>query len=278
MTMAVTTLDKRLFEDTRFLPGLGTYSLTGEEGTELIRDALEAGYRHVDTARLYGNEAEVGDALDAADIDREDVLVATKVAHFEEPEKTPEYVQTAVEESCERLGAETLDLLYHHWPREESEVETVLPVFEELVDEGPVANVAVSNYPIRYLEQIDDLIDLPIIANQVEMHPLLQQEEMYEFVRDQGMYLVAYSPIAQGEVFDVPELVDVAEKHDITPAAVSLAWLLGKENVVPIPRSSSQEHLRTNLAARNVELDAEDVERIESIDREERLEDPDWMG
>lgn len=275
--MAVTELDEHLFEAEQFSPGLGTYTLTDDEGTAIIRDAVEAGYRHVDTARLYGNEAEVGDALEATAVDREDVLVATKVAHFEEPEKTPEYVRTAVEESRERLGTETLDLLYHHWPRDESDVETVLPVLEELVEEGSVANVAVSNYPIRYLERIDDLIDLSVVANQVEMHPLLQQEELYEYVREHGMYLVAYSPIAQGEVFDVPELVEIAEKHDTTPAAVSIAWLLGKEGVVPIPRSSSREHIEANLAARDVELDTEDVKRIESIDREKRLEDPDWM-
>lgn len=275
--MAVTEFDEHLFEAEQFSPGLGTYTLTDDEGTAIIRDAVESGYRHVDTARLYGNEAEVGDALEAAAVDREDVLVATKVAHFEEPEKTPEYVRTAVEESRERLGTETLDLLYHHWPRDESDVETVLPVLEELVEEGSVANVAVSNYPIRYLERIDDLIDLSVVANQVEMHPLLQQEELHEYVREHGMYLVAYSPIAQGEVFDVPELVEIAEKHDTTPAAVSIAWLLGKEGVVPIPRSSSREHIEANLAARDVELDAEDVERIESIDREKRLEDPDWM-
>ncbi|WP_336345947.1 aldo/keto reductase [Halalkalicoccus ordinarius] len=275
--MAITELDEHLFEAEQFSPGLGTYTLTDDEGTAIIRDALEAGYCHVDTARLYGNEAEVGDALEAAAVDRENVLVATKVAHFEEPEKTPEYVRTAVEESHERLGTETLDLLYHHWPRDGSDVETVLPVLEELVEEGSVANVAVSNYPIRYLERIDDLIGLSVIANQVEMHPLLQQEELHEYVREHGMYLVAYSPIAQGEVFDVPELVEIAEKHDTTPAAVSIAWLLGKEGVVPIPRSSSREHIEANLAARDVELDTEDVKRIESIDREKRLEDPDWM-
>lgn len=273
--MTVATLNKHLFEEERFQPGLGTYSLTGEEGTDLIQAALESGYCHVDTARLYGNEAEVGDAITAADVDRENILVATKVAHFEEPEKTPEYVRTTVKESRERLKTETLDLLYHHWPRNESEVETVLPVFEELVDEGAVANVAVSNYSIDQLERIDDLIDLPIVANQVEMHPLLQQEEMYKSIYDRDMYLVAYSPIAQGKVFDIPELVEIAEKHDTTPAAVSLAWLLGKEKVIPIPRSSNQEHLKANLAARDIELNAEDIERIESIDREERLEDPD---
>ena len=97
--------------------GFGTYTLTGTDGTELVTAAIEAGYRHVDTARLYENEREVGDAIEAASVDRDDLFVATKVAHFEEPEPTPGYVRTAIEQSRERLGVESLDLLYHHWPR-----------------------------------------------------------------------------------------------------------------------------------------------------------------
>ena len=150
-------------------------------------------------------------------------------------------------------------------------------MFEALVDEGAIANVAVSNYPIRYLERIDELINAPVVANQVEMHPLLQQAELYEYCRKRGITLIAYSPLAQGAVFDVPELVDIAEKHDTTPASVSLAWLLGTEGVVPVPRSSSPEHVEANLAARDLSLDNEDVARIESIEAEKRLEDPDWM-
>lgn len=275
--MSVATHDLNLFEDERFSPGLGTYSLTDEDGTDIIRTALESGYRHVDTARVYGNESEVGNALDMAAVEREDVLVATKVAHAEEPEPTSDYVRTAVNESRDRLGVDRIDLLYHHWPRHESDVETVLPVFEELVEEEAVANVAVSNYPIRYLERIEELIDIPIIANQIEMHPLLQQTELYDYLRERNIHLVAYSPIAQGDVFDVPELVDIAAKHGTTPASVSLAWLLDKEGVTPIPRSSSPEHIKANLSARDLTLDGGDIATIESIDREKRLEDLEWM-
>lgn len=275
--MSVSPRNERLFESERFHPGLGTYSLAGEQGVETIAEALDAGYRHVDTAKLYGNETEVGDALERATVNREEVLVATKVAHFEEPEKTPEYVRETVRGSLDRLGVDIIDLLYHHWPRNDSDVETVLPVFDELVDEGIVSNVAVSNYPIRYLEKIESLLDVPIVANQVEMHPLLQQEELYSYVREHDIPIVAYSPVAQGKVFDVPELLEIAEKHETKAASVSLAWLLQKEGVVPIPRSSSIEHIRQNYEARNLKLDDEDVEKIESIDRRDRLEDPAWM-
>lgn len=275
--MSPQTPNSPLVVEDRFQPGLGTYSLTGKQGTETIAKALESGYRHVDTARLYGNETEVGEALQIADVDTDDVLVATKVAHFEEPEKTPDYVRTAITESRERLSVETIDLLYHHWPLEISEIEAVLPVFAEVVDDGLVDNVAVSNYPIRFLEEVESITDVSIVANQVEMHPLLQQDELYDYLHERRISLVAYSPLAQGKVFDVDELIQIADKHGTTPASVSLAWLLQKKGVVPIPRSSSIEHIRQNHAARRLELDDEDIQLIESIDRTERLEDPDGM-
>jgi 2,5-diketo-D-gluconate reductase B len=257
--------------------GLGTYSLTGEAGVESIVTALDVGYRHVDTARMYENEDVVGDALERSDVDRDDVLVATKVGHFVEPEKTPSYIRTAIPESLDRLGVDTIDLLYHHWPRRSEEIETVLPVFEEFVTEGTVENVGVSNYTVDDLDRARDLVDVPIRANQVEMHPLLPQEEMRSSLRETDTVLVAYSPLAQGAVFDVPEIVAVAEKHGVSPATVSLAWLLSKDGVVPIPRSSSDVHIRSNFRALDLELDEEDIERIDAIETRHRCEDPDWM-
>lgn len=257
--------------------GLGTYTLTGTEGTELITAAIDAGYRHIDTARLYENEAGVGDAVDAASVDREDLFIATKAGHFEEPEKTPNYIRTAVDESLERLGVESLDLLYHHWPRRPEEIDTVLPVFEELYKEGVVDRIGVSNYRIEDIGRAEELVDVPLTANQVEMHPLLQQDELYGFCRERDISVVAYAPLAQGKVFDVPEIVDVAIKHDTTPALASLAWLLSREEVAAIPRSSSLEHIEENLTASDLELDDEDIERIDAIGETHRCEDPEWM-
>lgn len=266
-----------MFENSAYRLGLGTYTLTDEDGIETMAAAFDAGYRHVDTARLYGNEAEVSDAIETASVDRDDLFVATKIGHFEEPEKTTEYIRNGVDESREKLGEDTIDLLYHHWPRSQAEIDDVLPVFEELREEGVVDRIAVSNYRVDDIERAIDLVDVPLYANQVEMHPLLHQDDLHEFCREQDIYVVAYAPLAQGEIFDVPEIVNVAEKHDTTPAAVSLAWLLSKEAVVAIPRSSSIDHIEENLAAREIELDAKDVERIDAIDRTHRCEDPDWM-
>jgi 2,5-diketo-D-gluconate reductase B len=264
-----------LEDETRL--GLGTYTLTDADGVETIQTAIEHGYRHIDTARLYGNEEEVGEAIAAADVDREELFIATKIAHFEEENTSREYVEQGVDESRSKLGIDTIDLLYHHWPQQPADIDDVLPVFADLYDGGVVENVAVSNYRRRDLERAMELVDVPIYANQIEMHPLLQQGELYEFCREHDIRIVAYSPLAQGQVFDVPELVDIAEKHDTTPAVVSLAWLLSREGVAAIPRSSSPKHIEQNLAARDLDLDDGDIDRIESIDHTHRCEDPDFM-
>jgi 2,5-diketo-D-gluconate reductase B len=257
--------------------GFGTYSLTGERGIDAIRTALEAGYRHVDTARLYGNQREVGEAIARADVPREELFVATKIGHFEEPEKTTEYVDSGVRDSLDRLGLDRVDLLYHHWPRRPSEIETVLPAFNTLVAEGLVDRVGVSNYTRDDLDRADDLLDVPLFANQIEMHPLLPQRALRRAVRERDATVVAYSPIAQGAVFDEAEITAVAEKHGVDEASVSLAWLLSKEGVAAIPRSQSPAHIRSNYAARQVDLDETDIERIDGIDRRHRCEDPAWM-
>ncbi|MGB9955144.1 aldo/keto reductase (plasmid) [Haloferax prahovense] len=257
--------------------GLGTYTLTGKSGTKTIATAFDTGYRHVDTARLYGNEREVGNAIASAEIDRENLFVATKVAHFEEPEKTTEYIQTAVEESFERLGVDRIDLLYHHWPRNQDDIKTVLPILESYVEDGIVSHLGVSNYTVDDMELARDLVDVPIAANQVEMHPLLQQSELRSYLADTETQLVAYSPLAQGEVFDVDAVCDVAAKHGVSEAVVSLAWLLSKDGVAAIPRTSSIDHLADNFTALDVTLDDEDIERIDAVERTHRCEDPSWM-
>jgi len=263
--------------DSQIRLGLGTYSLTDAGGTETIQAAIEHGYRHIDTARLYGNEEEVGTAIVNANVDREDLFVATKVAHFEEPEKTTEYVERAVTESFERLGLDRIDLLYHHWPRGQDDIETVLPVLEGYVADGRVDHVGVSNYTAEDLDLAKEIVDVPIAANQVEMHPLLQQAELREHLDDTETDLVAYSPLAQGEVFNVDVITDIAEKHGVSQPVVSLAWLLSKDGVAAIPRTSSFAHLRDNFEATDLELDDEDIERIDAIERNHRCENPDWM-
>ncbi|PSP55880.1 aldehyde oxidoreductase [Halobacteriales archaeon QS_1_67_19] len=254
--------------------GLGTWQNTDpEQCAESVRTALEMGYRHIDTAQAYDNEEYVGEGLAAADVDREEVFLATKVwtsnlAH-------DDVIETA-KESLDRLGVDSVDLLYVHWPANEYDPEDTLPAFDRLHDEGLIENVGVSNFEPRHLETANEILDAPIVANQVEMHPLLPQDELVEYGREHGVNLVAYSPLARGEVFDLPEIQAVAAKHDASPAQVSLAWLVQRDGVAAIPKATGEDHVRDNFGALDLDLDAEDVETIESIDERSREIDPDF--
>jgi len=248
--------------------GLGTGGaeyLAGEECVDVVATALELGYRHVDTAQSYGNEREVGEGVARADVPREDVVVATKVA------KTNLAYDDVIDTgraSADRLGT-GIDLLYAHFPTETYEATETIPALCELVDEGVADHIGLSNFAPVELEEAMEIADRPIVAHQVEMHPLYRREELVEGAREQNLALVVYSPLAQGAIFGVPELEEVAAKHDTDEAAVTLAWLAGKDPVTPIPKTTSEQHLRANLEAAALELDAEDVALIESIDREQ---------
>ena len=255
-------------DDTFPTLGLGTWKNTDPDGcAESVATALDVGYRHVDTAQAYDNEEYVGEGIRRSSVDREDVFLATKVSSGN---LAYEDVLESTEKSLDRLGVERVDLLYVHWPTNTYVAEETLPAFDELRDEGKIRHVGVSNFEPAQLEEANDFLDAPIFANQVEMHPLCQQEELVEYARDDGHWLVAYSPLARGSVFDVEEVVEVAEKHDVTPAQVCIAWLLQKDRVAAIPKSASDEHIVENWEAQRLDLDPRDVEKIDSINRTER--------
>jgi 2,5-diketo-D-gluconate reductase B len=247
--------------------GIGTYDLDPDVCTTSVAAALNVGYRHVDTAEMYENEAAVCRAVEVADVERAEVFVATKI---HSRNLSYDDVLEHAGESRDRLGVGTIDLLYVHWPIRAYDPEETLAAFDELHGRGVVRNVGVSNFTPRLLEEAMDLLDAPLFAHQVECHPLLQQEELRRYAREHDHYLVAYSPLAKGAVTEEPVIQDVAAEYDATAAQVSLAWLLSKENVVPIPRSSTEAHIEENFEARTVELDPAAIERIDAIERTRR--------
>ncbi|WP_029601786.1 aldo/keto reductase [Halococcus hamelinensis] len=252
--------------------GLGTWENEDPEAcAESVRTALDMGYRHIDTAQAYENEDSVGDGIAQAEIDREEMFLATKVwtknlAHDD--------VIDSTHESLEKLGVDSVDLLYIHWPQNTYEPEETLSAFEELVDEGAIDHIGVSNFEPEHLDEAREVLGEAPFANQVEMSPLLPQEELREYCDEHGIELVAYSPLARGKVFEVDELSEVAEKHDASEAQVSLAWLREK-GVTVIPKATSEEHIRDNWESLTLDLDDEDVETIDGIDTVERQVDPD---
>ena len=252
-------------------PGLGTSGNDDpDQCAESVRTALEIGYRHLDTAQMYDNEEAVGEGLAASAVDREDAFLATKV---HPSNLAPEDVRETAAESLDRLGVEYVDLLYVHWPTRAYDAEATLPVFDELREEGAARNVAVSNFTVELLDEAREILDAPVVANQVECHPLLPQDDLLDYCRERDITLVAYAPLMQGEAGDVDELAEIAEARDTTPEAVSLAWLDQRDGVVPIPKATGEDHLRANFDA--PDLSNDEVARIDAIDRTERLVDPD---
>jgi len=253
--------------------GLGTWQNEDpEQCTESVRAALEMGYRHVDTAKAYHNESAVGDGIAAAAVPREEVFLATKVWAGD---LAYEDVIESAERSAERLGVETIDLLYIHWPSHAYDPEETLPAFDELLDRGVIDRVGVSNFTPEQIERAREVLDAPLFANQVEMHPYLKQEELRAFAAEDDLNLVAYSPLGRGTVLDDDTLGEIAAKHDASVAQVSLAWLREKD-VTAIPKATSEAHIRDNFESVSLDLDDADIAAIDAIDRTDRQIQPDW--
>ncbi|SDN13907.1 2,5-diketo-D-gluconate reductase B [Halogranum gelatinilyticum] len=253
--------------------GLGTYSDDNrEQWRDNVRTALDVGFRHVDTAHVYENEQYVGAGIRESDVARDDIWLSTKTVHHDVPSSV-EQVPAAIDGCLDRLGVDFVDLLYVHWPSGIYDHETVLPAYDDAYEAGKTRNVGLSNFTPDLLDEAMAVLDAPLYAHQAEMHPLLPQRELVAHAQQHDYTFVAYSPLAQGEVFDVPEIRDVAEKHDATPPQVSLAWILSHDNVAAIPKASSREHMVQNLAALDLDLDEEDIALIDSIDRQHRVID-----
>jgi len=253
--------------------GLGTWENDDPaQCTESVTTALNAGYRHVDTAQIYGNEAAVGEGLAAADVDRDDVFLASKVWI---DQLASEDVIESTRESLDKLGTDYVDLMYVHWPAGEYDPAETLPAFAELRDEGLIDRIGVSNFEPEHLDAATDALGEAPFANQVEMHPLLRQEELREYADANDIELVAYSPLARGKILDDSTITDIAEKHGVSAAQVSLAWLR-QSGVTAIPKATGEDHIADNLASLGLELDAEDVETIDTLGRTDRQLNPDF--
>lgn len=259
-------------------PGLGTYRVTDhDQCVANVSTALDVGYRHIDTAEAYQNEDAVGEAIADSSVPYEDVFLATKVLH---PKFTDDYSEDAVEANAraclDRLGVETVDLMYGvHWPGGDYDPEATFAACETLYDEGLFDQLGVCNLTVELLEEAQEHSSVPISVLQVEMHPLLPQEELRAYCADEDITLVAYGPLGNGRIFDVPEIQEIAEKHGVSAAQVSLAWAR-EQGVVPIPKATGREHIADNWESWDLKLPSEDLEAIDAIDREERQYSPDY--
>lgn len=255
--------------------GFGTFELKGDTCRQAVANALETGYRHIDTARVYGNESEVGQAIRDSKVRREDLFVTSKVWW---EDLSPHAIREAIETSLQKLQTDYLDLALIHWPNPKFSLEESIETLQVFQNAGKIRHYGVSNFPSVHLHEAVGYGD--IFCNQVEYHPLLKQDTVLTTVRDHGAALTAYSPLAQGETIGYPELKSIAEKHGKSSEQVALRWLIEQENVLAIPRSSKPEHIQSNFDIFDFELDAEDNTVIEKLPKDKRQINPsfapDW--
>lgn len=257
--------------------GLGTYKLHDRECSNAVRMALELGYRHIDTAQMYKNEREIGEALSVSNVSREDIFLTTKIWHTN---LDSEDVLQTTEETLRNLDTPYVDLLLIHWPNHQYDLRKTIEAMLVLRDQGKAMNIGVSNFPLSLLKEVNDEIRAPIFCNQVEFHPFLDQLDLLDYAIEKDILLTAYSPLAQGKVMKNEVLQEIGETHGKSPAQISLRWLIEQENVVAIPKASSKEHLQANIDIFDFELSDEEFDRIDRLEKSERLVNPsfapDW--
>lgn len=257
--------------------GIGTYRLYGRECKKIVSDALSIGYRHIDTAQMYKNEKEVGDAIHSSTVDREDVFLTTKLWHTN---LDHDDVLQSVEDSLRQLRTPYVDLLLIHWPNSQFSLQQTFEAMLILRDQGKVLNVGVSNFPLGLTKEVVEEYRFPILTNQVEYHPFLAQFDLLDYSYEQDFLITAYSPLAQGKVMESNELTEIGKKYGKTPVQISLRWLIEQENVVAIPKASSREHMEENINIFDFELSDEHFEQIDELDKSRRLVNPsfapDW--
>ncbi len=263
----MTTSPHLTFNDGHTIPqlGYGVWQVEDNVAEDVVGKAFDAGYRHIDTAMIYGNEAGVGRAIAKSGIAREDMFITTKLWNADQGYES---TLKAFDESMERLGLEYLDLYLIHWlqPKQGKYVDT-WKAFVELQKQGRVKSIGVSNFTVEALQEIIDATGVTPVINQVETHPYLNQAELRAFEADKGILHESWSPIGSGKgLLDDPALQDIAQKRGVTPAQVVIAWHLAVGNVV-IPKSVTESRIIENWNSLDVKLENEDIEAINNLDK-----------
>ena len=253
--------------------GLGTFRLKGDVVRASVREALKLGYRAIDTAQIYGNEAEVGQAIAESGVPRNELFLTTKIWT---ENLGRDRLAASLEESLKKLRTDAVDLTLIHWPSPGNAVPMAefMQALAQAKSRGLTRLIGVSNFPIALLrEAIASVGEGEIATNQVELHPYLQNRKLAGFAREQGIHLTSYQTLAYGKVLNDPVLASIAQAHGATPAQVALAWAMQLGHSV-IPSSTRSENLASNLEARKLKLGEDEMARIAALDRNERVTDP----
>ncbi|SFU44163.1 aldo/keto reductase [Pseudomonas sp. OV546] len=270
---------KRLISKSLTIPrlGFGTFRMPGDGCQAVVESAIDVGYRHIDTAAMYDNEASVGRALVASGIARSELFVTTKVWH---DQLEPTALLKSFDKSLLKLGLEYVDLYMVHWPSASMDMAALMKTLGSLRDSGRIRELGVCNFNMPMLRTAIDELGASVAAVQVEYHPFLDQTRLLTFLRERNIPLVAYAPLAQGRAATDPTLMQIGAKHDVSAAQVAIAWLLDQDGVIAIPKAQRAESQKANLEALAVKLDDEDRQAIASLAKDQRFVQPpfapDW--
>src|SRR4028118_2055336 len=248
--------------------GFGVFQIKPKDTAEAVGEALEIGYRHVDTAEMYGNEKEVGEAVRASGFDRSDIFVTSKLSNaFHEPDEA----RKAFDRTLSELGFDYVDLFLIHWPLPtvyNGDFVSTWKALEEFKNDGRARSIGVSNFQIEHLERLASETKTVPAVNQIEVHPYFTNEAVRGYGREHGIVTEAWSPIAQGGVLEDPAIAQIAEKAGKTPAQVVLRWHIQRGDIV-FPKSVTPSRMEENFDLFDFELDPSDMEEITALDRGE---------
>ncbi|MDW8313762.1 MAG: aldo/keto reductase [Rhodovarius sp.] len=251
--------------------GLGTWPMRGAECEAAVRSALELGYRHIDTAEMYGNEVEIGRAI--AGLPRRELFLTSK-AWWDRTDGAA--IRRACEESLARLRCAYLDLYLIHWPSPRLDLPSALEGLAGLLRDGLARAVGVANFPPGLLRRALALGIVPLACNQVEHHVYLGQEKLIALCAQHGMVLTSYTPLAKGRVVEDPVIRRIAAAHGATPGQVALAWALAQGPVAVIPKASGRARQAENLAAAALRLTPEEMQALAALPKDRRMVNPDF--
>jgi 2,5-diketo-D-gluconate reductase A len=255
--------------------GFGVFQIEPKDTAEAVSTALQAGYRHIDTAEMYGNEREVGEAVAKSGLDRSDIFVTSKLSN---DAHLPEDARLAFELSLQELGFDYLDLFLIHWPlptRYDGDFVSTWKALEEFYRDGRARSIGVSNFQPHHLRRLHENTEVPPAVNQIEVHPFLTQDEVRGFCAEHGIAVEAWSPIGQGLELDDPTIVSIAQRAGKTPAQVILRWHIQRGDII-FPKSVTPSRVKENIDIFDFELADGDVAEISALNKDQRTgPDPD---
>ena len=253
--------------------GLGTWRLAGDGCVEVVKAGLRLGYRHLDTAQMYANEAEVGRGMREAGVPRGEIFLTTKI--WPDRHGAAEFAR-AVDESLTSLRMEHVDLLLLHWPSQQTPLAEAIGALNAALTAGKTRAIGLSNFTVKLMHEAAALSAAPLAVNQIEYHLLLRQSKVLAAARELGMAITAYRPLGKGAIQEYALLTEIGARHGKSAAQVALRWLVQQEGVCAIPKMSSEANLRANLEIFDFELTAEDLARIATLPGDRRFSDAAW--